>query len=816
MTDGHTIQLLARVAYKGDYVFTPVLFYVSCNILQECLPFNKDSYKLCKHNPIKPETNENSCIEGMMDVVYHNAKTLHDSYKDSLQTAVENTYTSLCMGNRERESLKMTYMNTEHHFTLYYYDQAGNLVRTVPPAGVELVDPSKFDLIREDLKNGTQSVFTNHRMETRYVYNSLNQLVYQYMPDHDAFVDINSTASNNGLGNTPVIGVTSDGSSYGISVAPDPNNSSSSLVYETNDGGQNWNVVQNTLSASLNSIERATNGDLFVGGEDGTLIRSVDNGESWSRVNSSTDENIISLHKGAGTLLFHTTEGATFKKEISQWVKLNNTGLDAINVLKDVSCGADASVAVGYDGGDGALYVGDKDGQKWHEINKMDVKTSDVTHVTMNGDNGYACDRSGMLLYTEDGGKSWSPAPTISVKMSQSSKKQVLQIRDMFMINNDLYALGTDNSLYRRSNGSGTDEKYSWIFETSDVESIGSDGSSLYILKKYNDSSWMLSVKQSSQFKEIGKVNVSDFSVSSVSKFIVSLSNKYEPVYNNSTGMIDLVIKNIYDLSCLTADGVEKVWSLKKGTSEGSNVFFQVKTNSEIVNVTDVVKKGDTKYILKNDGSLLVYSSASSSSSSVVPIQNAKSLAINSDGDYILTVNDGIQVCSENAFGNLTLNPSVINLPRLNAVSVSGNTAVVVGDDGVVLFSVDYKTWKLIPSGKSEDLLAVNVKGSNAVFGGVDGVLSSLESLNGEVKLSDNTVIIKSDQIYDNSNVTELVSDENNLTYIGTNTGFVCKKSLDGLSYTSGTLENSVNCIKNVEGEIWLVGSNGTIFKVNN
>ncbi|MFM9597979.1 hypothetical protein ACKI1O_52895, partial [Streptomyces scabiei] len=35
------------------------------------------------------------------------------------------------------ESLTKKYQSSEHHFTLYYYDQAGNLVKTVPPAGVD-------------------------------------------------------------------------------------------------------------------------------------------------------------------------------------------------------------------------------------------------------------------------------------------------------------------------------------------------------------------------------------------------------------------------------------------------------------------------------------------------------------------------------------------------------------------------------------------------------------------------------------------------------------------------------------------------------
>ncbi len=50
-----------------------------------------------------------------------------------------------------------------YHYTLYYYDRAGNLVKTVPPEGV--------------------SQTANHTFETKYNYNSSNQLIEQETTD---------------------------------------------------------------------------------------------------------------------------------------------------------------------------------------------------------------------------------------------------------------------------------------------------------------------------------------------------------------------------------------------------------------------------------------------------------------------------------------------------------------------------------------------------------------------------------------------------------------------------------------------------------
>ncbi|MBK7412848.1 MAG: RHS repeat protein [Ignavibacteria bacterium] len=59
-----------------------------------------------------------------------------------------------------------------YHYTLYYYDRAGNLIETVPPAGFR---PLELSEDRGD-SNG-------HVMKTTYAYNSIGQLVEQFTPD---------------------------------------------------------------------------------------------------------------------------------------------------------------------------------------------------------------------------------------------------------------------------------------------------------------------------------------------------------------------------------------------------------------------------------------------------------------------------------------------------------------------------------------------------------------------------------------------------------------------------------------------------------
>ncbi|PAM93702.1 hypothetical protein B4N84_15610 [Flavobacterium sp. IR1] len=93
------------------------------------------------------------------------------------------------------ETLTKKASDKEYQYTLYYYDQAGNLIQTVPPEGVKrmnLTEASsknidtirKNEPLKEDIAdvNGLK-VAPDNKLRTQYRYNSLNQLVWQQTPD---------------------------------------------------------------------------------------------------------------------------------------------------------------------------------------------------------------------------------------------------------------------------------------------------------------------------------------------------------------------------------------------------------------------------------------------------------------------------------------------------------------------------------------------------------------------------------------------------------------------------------------------------------
>jgi RHS repeat-associated protein len=112
-----------------------------------------------------------------------NATELYKVYTDSLTGSFEQRYNKTCLNAYRFESFTVTHIKSEYHYTLYYYDLAGNLVKTVPPAGVH---PNHDSTWLEQVKAARASrnvLVPAHTMVTDYRYNVLNEVVGQHTPD---------------------------------------------------------------------------------------------------------------------------------------------------------------------------------------------------------------------------------------------------------------------------------------------------------------------------------------------------------------------------------------------------------------------------------------------------------------------------------------------------------------------------------------------------------------------------------------------------------------------------------------------------------
>jgi hypothetical protein len=65
------------------------------------------------------------------------AHLLYQQMKDSLIARFDSLYKAKCFEAKNKEEFYVRYQPKEYHYTLYFYDQAGNLVKTLPPAAVK-------------------------------------------------------------------------------------------------------------------------------------------------------------------------------------------------------------------------------------------------------------------------------------------------------------------------------------------------------------------------------------------------------------------------------------------------------------------------------------------------------------------------------------------------------------------------------------------------------------------------------------------------------------------------------------------------------
>ena len=111
------------------------------------------------------------------------AQSIYQQRQNQYQASFQSGYASKCLAVQSSEVFTVNYTNSEYHYTLYYYDQAGNLVKTVPPAGARPNFASTFISAVEAAKTAGTVDVPAHLLTTNYRYNSLNAVTAQQTPD---------------------------------------------------------------------------------------------------------------------------------------------------------------------------------------------------------------------------------------------------------------------------------------------------------------------------------------------------------------------------------------------------------------------------------------------------------------------------------------------------------------------------------------------------------------------------------------------------------------------------------------------------------
>lgn len=143
---------------------------------------------LCGCNPLcdpplpSPDMPEIPCDSILHEIAMQEAGEAYQQYLDSLYHTLLQAYYHQCI--QAVESFQSDYFDAEYHYTLYYYDQSNNLVRTVPPAGCKpFSTATDLTTVANNRSQNGASHLPTHILPSTYRHNALNAVVWQKTPD---------------------------------------------------------------------------------------------------------------------------------------------------------------------------------------------------------------------------------------------------------------------------------------------------------------------------------------------------------------------------------------------------------------------------------------------------------------------------------------------------------------------------------------------------------------------------------------------------------------------------------------------------------
>jgi len=179
-------------------------------IIPEIICTNDTASICCPDTIITIPIPVDSCQKTRLELAIYHASVAYEQYIAEKKRELLAAYRSQCM-SKVKQTMTMRYESGEHHFVLSYYDQSGNLTRTVPPNGTydyynTLQDRDKTFQTQAELNAVTAARAAGQRLApiyedwaTRYTYNSLNQITTQNLVDHGSATPANQAPPRDGV-----------------------------------------------------------------------------------------------------------------------------------------------------------------------------------------------------------------------------------------------------------------------------------------------------------------------------------------------------------------------------------------------------------------------------------------------------------------------------------------------------------------------------------------------------------------------------------------------------------------------------------------
>ena len=357
----------------------------------------------------------NVCRDMLINIAKANGLARYEAYYTVEKENFRKNYIAKCL--EAKEQLKIKYQEREQHYTLYYYDQSGNLVRTVPPEGVRPLDATKTHEVATLRAAGKGNLPTEHILATTNNYNSLNQLQTQDMPDHDRQNIFNTEASTKGVdANETPAEIAFGNASRGIMVA---NGANDGFIYSTTDGGKNWDKVPSLKTEDLYHVQKAGI-RTFAVGDKGTLLYS-----------DNTDWNFESIGEGydlRGLHMIGASQGFGLTKEgdlyYINFTGTNLTTLDPVTKVPNLTRPSGTVSDFYTDNIAGAFYTASNNASIGNlttyrvvtspnlAISEVEgvVYPTEISHAAVGGLEGFVALAPNNLVYELEGGNATLPS----------------------------------------------------------------------------------------------------------------------------------------------------------------------------------------------------------------------------------------------------------------------------------------------------------------------------------------------------------------------------------------------------------------------
>ena len=212
-----------------------------------------------------------------------------------------------------------------------------------------------------------------------------------------------------------------------------------------------WEVVDSGTEENLYTAEYLE-GEIWVFGSGGTMIRSIDEGRTWSESGISLDRDLSSSDSNYDSIIVAGSSGTVLLMNEGSWVDLSS---EQLGNIEDIALtGNDSFVVIGQDEVWTCTVVVEWDTECSSAIKEEGIKFLSVSFL--DSENGIISGENGAIIASSDGGISWEyrDAP------SEVSTKSIIDIEYYSTIR--AYAISEEGHILKSSREGNVPVGFVW------------------------------------------------------------------------------------------------------------------------------------------------------------------------------------------------------------------------------------------------------------------------------------------------------------------------------------------------------------------